>query len=83
MSTFPRTRGSNSTTTTNNTQNPALVAQVFVLTKLSCVWHNCLGHPAPKVVRQVLQSCNFKFSNFENFYSTCQLAKSHCLPFVL
>lgn len=47
------------------------------------LWRNRLGHPAPKVVRQVLQFYNFKISNSEHFCSACQLAKSHCLLFVL
>ena len=47
------------------------------------LWHNRLGHPASNVVTQVMRSYNLKFSKSFDFCSSCQLAKSHRLPFVL
>ena len=46
------------------------------------LWHNCLSHPAPKVVHQVLQSYNLKFLHSEHFCFAYQLAKSS-FPFAL
>ena len=51
---------------------PAPPTQAFLSQQDQAVlWHNRLGHPAPKVVCQVLQSCNLKFSNSEHFCSSC------------
>ena len=47
------------------------------------LWHNRLGHPPSNVVTQVMRSYNLKFSKSFDFCSSCQLAKSHRLPFVL
>lgn len=46
-------------------------------------WHFRLGHPTTSVVKQVLLGCNNSFSRYEKFNlcSSCQLGKSHKLPF--
>ena len=81
----PTTLTSSSVSSSPSTQFfPAPPAQAFLSQQNQVVlWHNRLGHPAPKVVHQVLQSCNLKFSNSEHICSSCQLAKSHRFPFVL
>ena len=64
--------------------NPTPPPKAFLFQQNKAVlWHNRLGHPTPRVVRQVLQSCNLNFSCSEHFCSVCQVAKSHRLPFLL
>ena len=46
-------------------------------------WHNRLGHPASRVVSQVMKSCNLTPVNSDFFCSACQMAKSHKQPFVI
>ena len=59
-------------------------AQAFITQHNNTIlWHNRLGHPASNVITQVMRSCNLNFSNFFDLCSSCQLAKSHRLPFVL
>ena len=47
------------------------------------LWHNRLGHPSSNVVLKVLKDCNISsFCNKNDFFcSSCQLGKSHKLPF--
>ena len=49
------------------------------------MWHKRLGHLALSVVNQILDSCNIVRTQKIgfNFCSSCQLAKSHRLPFSL
>ena len=49
------------------------------------LWHKRLGHPALSVVNQILDSCNITQTQKIrlNFCNSCQLAKSHRLPFSL
>ena len=59
-------------------------AQAFITQHNNTIlWHNRLGHPASNVITQVMRSCNLNFSNFFDLCSSCQLAKSHGLPFVI
>lgn len=47
------------------------------------VWHQRLGHVADRVVNSIVKSCNFPVSMNEKsiFCDSCQLGKSHRLPF--
>ena len=49
------------------------------------MWHKRLGHPALSVVNQILDSCNIARTQKIRLDScnSCQLAKSHKLPFSL
>jgi histone deacetylase 1/2 len=49
----------------------------------SSLWHRRLGHPSSGVVRQVLRDNEIPFSesNKESVCDTCQIAKSHQLPY--
>lgn len=47
------------------------------------LWHKRLGHPSPKVLRQILDLCNasIKRNDKFSFCEVCKFGKSHCLPF--
>ncbi|KAL6344223.1 hypothetical protein AAG906_035448 [Vitis piasezkii] len=68
---------------------PSIVSfppQVFIANiKDPNMWHKRLGHPALSVVNQILDSCNIARTQKIrfNFCNSCQLAKSHRLPFSL
>lgn len=50
------------------------------------LWHLIrLGHHMLSAVKQVLLQCNFSFPRNEtmSFCSSCELGKSHCVPFTL
>lgn len=47
----------------------------------SNIWHQRLGHPFPKVLRQVLNLCNSSLNKNLEFCNACQYGKSHVLPF--
>ena len=49
----------------------------------SSLWHTRLGHPASTVVNRVLTSCNLPTKLSVGVCDTCQMAKSHRLPFSL
>uniref|UniRef100_A0A803QD60 Integrase catalytic domain-containing protein n=1 Tax=Cannabis sativa TaxID=3483 RepID=A0A803QD60_CANSA len=53
------------------------------LVSKSDVWDRRLGHPSPRVLSQVLNSCQVKISKNEmlHFCDACQFGKSHALPF--
>ena len=59
--------------------------EAFGVTKPSLSrWHNRLGHPAFSIVDQILSDNNLPFVSDENNKSvcdSCQLAKSHQLPY--
>ncbi|RVW33428.1 Retrovirus-related Pol polyprotein from transposon RE1 [Vitis vinifera] len=60
--------------------------QVFIANiKDQNLWHKRLGHLALSIVNQILDSCNIVRTQKIgfNFCSSCQLAKSHRLPFSL
>lgn len=46
-------------------------------------WHYRLGHPMLTTVKHILSKCNISFSKNDNlsFCSSCELGKSHRLPF--
>lgn len=47
------------------------------------LWHRRLGHPSKKILIDVFRNCNItRLINEETFFcDTCQLGKSHALPF--
>lgn len=48
------------------------------------IWHRRLGHLYSRILSKILNSCNEKFIlNEKSFYDSCQLGKSHLLPYSL
>ena len=78
------TPSSSAPTSVFTTQLSFTPAQAFIAQLNNPIlWHNKLRHPTSNVVSQVMQSFNLKFSKSSDLCSSCQLAKSHRLPFVL
>lgn len=66
------------------TNNPSKTGVAFSISNSNAnMWHQCLGHPANKVVKNLASHCHISFySNKEfDFCSSCPLGKSHKLPF--
>ena len=50
----------------------------------SSLWHSRFGHLVDDILTKALNSCNIAYHrNKHDVYSTCQVAKSHKLPFSL
>ncbi|TXG69141.1 hypothetical protein EZV62_004076 [Acer yangbiense] len=48
----------------------------------SVLWHAKLGHPAPLILKRVLQTLHFPFNvNSPHFCDSCKLGKLHRLPY--
>ena len=48
------------------------------------LWHRRLGHPSSKIVTKILSECNIKLQSNEKFpffCTSCQMGRSHKLPF--
>ena len=58
-----------------------VIFSVFTFSLSTNRWHQRLGHPSAKILRQVLNLCNSSLNKSLKLCSVCQYGKSHVLPF--
>lgn len=66
-------------------QSTLFLANIYVNSVVSKnTWHRRLGHPSSRIFYLITRRCNMTFKNEKlQFCQSCQMGKSHSLPFSL
>ena len=59
------------------------MSSALQLPNKAVLWHFRLGHLTHKIVNKVLSACSLPPIHWTSVCEPCQMAKSHCLPFIL